>query len=276
MPELPEVQTVVTELQASELVGQLIKKVRVRWPRSIDTLSIGQFQRRLKNQTISEIDRRGKYIVIDLSGAHDLLIHLRMTGRIQLTDVAKPVDKHHHIILELSDGRQLRFFDPRKFGRWYLVLDKNVILGKLGPEPLSKTFSAKRLSRMLQKKHRILKPLLLDQAFIAGLGNIYVDEALWEAALHPTRRSSSLSEKEATKLHRSIRKVLRRGIKNMGTTLTSGQTTFYSVKGQKGRNRHELNVFRQTGLPCPRCRSLIERLVVGQRSTHVCPQCQKP
>jgi formamidopyrimidine-DNA glycosylase len=128
---------------------------------------------------------------------------------------------------------------------------------------------------MLQSKHRILKPLLLDQRFLAGLGNIYVDEALWDAGLHPHRRSSSLSDKEAGSLHRAIRKVLRRGIKNQGTTLSRGQTTFHSVKGQEGQNRHSLNVFRKTGLPCPRCRQLIERLVIGQRSTHVCPQCQK-
>jgi formamidopyrimidine-DNA glycosylase len=275
MPELPEVQTVVTDLLASGVVGQSIEKIRVRWAGTIDKLTPGLFCNRLEKNSIVHIARRGKYIVIDLSGDYDLLIHLRMTGRLQLTDASRPFDKHHHIILELSEGRQLRFFDPRKFGRWYLIASKHMILGKLGPEPLSKTFTAKRLFGRLQSRHRILKPLLLDQGFIAGLGNIYVDEALWDAGLHPSRRSSSLSEEEARALHRAIRKALRRGISNRGTTLSSGQSTFSSVKGEKGRNRCHLNVFRKTGLPCPRCQQPIERVVIGQRSTHVCRRCQR-
>jgi formamidopyrimidine-DNA glycosylase len=129
---------------------------------------------------------------------------------------------------------------------------------------------------MLEGKKRQMKPLLLDQTFIAGLGNIYVDEALWEARIHPLRISSSLAQKDIAALHRAIRLVLRRGLKNMGTSLGTGKANFYSVAGRKGRNADELKVFRRTGQACPRCGTAIDRLIVAQRSTHICPVCQSP
>lgn len=274
MPELPEVQTVVDDLLAAGLTGRLIAGVRIRWPGSIAGLSPGTFRRQLTGRRIHHISRRAKFIVWDLDDGRRMLTHLRMTGRFRLTSPRAAYDNHEHLAFTLDGDRQLRFHDTRKFGRFYLS-GCDTILDRLGPEPLDRRFPARRLAENLASHRRQLKPLLLDQQFIAGLGNIYVDEALWDAGLHPLRLSNSLTGDEARRLHRSIRKVLRRGLRNLGTTLGTGETTFYSVAGNRGRNRDALNVFRRTGAPCPRCRSAVNRIVVGQRSTHICPVCQK-
>ncbi len=201
-------------------------------------------------------------------------MHLRMSGRLHLVSADLPRKKHEHVLLNLDDGRQLRFHDTRKFGRLYLTSDTDHILGRLGPEPLAKGFTHKKLTQGLKPRKRLLKPLLLDQTFIAGLGNIYVDEALWESKIHPCRLAASLSETEIRSLHRAVPRVLKRGLKNLGTSLGTGKTNFYSVAKHQGRNRDQLNVFRRSGQPCPRCRTKIERIIVGQRSTHICPKCQ--
>ena len=274
MPELPEVQTVVNDLLASGIVGRTITGARVFWPRSVAMPSAEAFCQALPCRAIERIWRRAKYLIMDLSGGEHLLAHLRMSGRIHLVAMDEPRAKHEHIVIDLDDGRQLRLHDTRKFGRMYLVRELDAVLGHLGPEPLSGDFTADILLARLHEHDRQMKPLLLDQAFLAGLGNIYTDEALWEAQIHPCRRSSSISEEEARRLHRAIQSVLRRGIENAGTSLGNGKANFYSVKKRQGRNVQALNVFRRTDLPCPRCATRIERIIVGQRSTHLCPSCQ--
>jgi len=275
MPELPEVQTVVNDLIAAGLTGKTISGAKVFWPRTIHAMAPRSFCRTIAGKTIKTIRRRAKYIVIALSDGWHLLIHLRMTGRLHLAKTGDPVDKHEHVCLQLGQKLQLRYHDTRKFGRLYLVKNENDILGKLGPEPLDDSFTAAQLYAILQSHARMLKPMLLDQTILAGLGNIYVDEALWDARLNPCRISSNVSRRQATALHRAIRKALKKGLKNMGTTLGSGKANFYSVGRRSGRNRDELNIFRRTGQPCPRCKKTITRLIVGQRSTHICPTCQK-
>ncbi len=275
MPELPEVQTVVNDLKAAGLVGRAITGAQVFWARTVDTLTPEEFSQRIAGQVFQKIWRRGKFIAADLSGGDHLLIHLRMSGRLHLCQPDDERAKHEHVIVSLDNGQQVRFHDTRKFGRMYLVNDVNTIVGHLGPEPLEKAFTAKLLAKKLHSHHRMLKPLLLDQTFLAGLGNIYVDEALWESRLHPQRLSSSVTGTEATALHNAIRTVLERGLQNMGTTLGTGNSNFYSVGQRQGRNRDELHVFRRTDLPCPRCNTIIERLLVGQRGTHICPACQQ-
>ncbi|UCF89989.1 MAG: bifunctional DNA-formamidopyrimidine glycosylase/DNA-(apurinic or apyrimidinic site) lyase [Desulfobacterales bacterium] len=275
MPELPEVQTIVNDLNAAGLIGDRIRSVKVYWPGSIAEPPPRVFVRRLQGQFVAAIRRRGKYLVFDLAGVDKLLIHLRMSGRLNLVSTVTERSKHEHVILEFASQRQLRFQDTRKFGRLYLVRNPDKILGHLGPEPLAPGFTLRMLAEALRSRKRLLKPLLLDQTFIAGLGNIYVDEALWEAKIHPCRLSSSLAGSEIKALHRAVPRVLARGLQNFGTTLGTGETTFYSIGQNRGRNRDQLRVFRRTGLPCPRCQATIERLVVGQRSTHVCPRCQK-
>jgi formamidopyrimidine-DNA glycosylase len=180
------------------------------------------------------------------------------------------------VILQIDGKEELRFQDTRKFGRITLTSRPETILGKLGPEPLGRSFTVEQFRELLCHRKRAVKPLLLDQTFVAGLGNIYVDEALWKAGIHPLRVSSSLSPKEAADLHRAVRYVLRKGLRNLGTTLGRGQTNFYSLSGRRGRNAEKLFVFRRTGEACPRCGAPIERIKVAQRSTHVCPRCQHP
>ena len=275
MPELPEVQTVVNDLIDAGLIGKTISAAIIHWPRIVHTPSLRVFRSRITGTTILNVRRRAKYIVIDLSGGLHLLIHLRMTGRLHFIDPESPIDSHENAVFVLHNSDHLRFHDTRKFGRLYLVSDSSDILKKIGPEPLDDAFSPSVLYAILHGRKRMLKPLLLDQTVIAGLGNIYVDEALWEARLHPCRISNTLSRRESKALHRAIRKVLLRGLANLGTTLGTGHANFYSVGKRTGRNKDELQVFRRTGQPCPRCHKPVKRLIVGQRSTHICPQCQK-
>lgn len=275
MPELPEVQTVVDSLKNLNLKGRRVMGARVYWPKTIAGMAPATFKKKIKGRSIREISRRGKFIVVSLSRDLSLLIHLRMTGRLKWAAANIKRNPHEHVILLFGNKMALRYQDTRKFGRFYLTSDPQEILGKLGPEPLSDHFTADRFHAMLQARQRLLKPLLLDQAFIAGLGNIYVDEALWKAGVHPLRVSSSLSKKEVAALHHAIPMVLQKGLANLGTTLGNGAGNFYSVAGRKGRNADELFVFRRTGEGCTKCRTPIQRIVVGQRSTHICPHCQR-
>lgn len=275
MPELPEVQTIVDDLNALDLFHLPITATRIFWPRVLAVPSPQAFQRQMKGKTIARVWRRGKYIVFDISEGGSLLIHLRMSGRLHWVLSGTERSRHEQVILHFKNGWELRFYDPRKFGRCYWVEDSNCILGSLGPEPLEPQFTLKVFKERLNARRRRLKPLLLDQSIIAGLGNIYVDEALWESRIHPNRMPASLLLPEMRALHRSIPKVLKRGLKNFGTTLGNGKANFYSISKGEGRNRSRLKVFRRTGFPCPRCQTVIERLIVSQRSTHICPQCQR-
>lgn len=273
MPELPEVQTIVNDLNASGIPGRSIVGTEVFWPRIIALSSPGEFGKRIQDQRIIAIRRRAKYIVFELSEDY-LLVHLRMTGRFNLCQAHSESGKHEHVILRLDDARELRYHDPRKFGRFFLVEDPKEILASLGPEPLNDDFTPDVFKSALQMRCRQLKPLLLDQSFLAGLGNIYTDEALFEARLHPRRMASDLSQPEIERLYHAIRQVLRQGVQNYGTTLGLGTGNFRS-NDRQGRNRERLLVFHKTGQPCPRCGTPIERIIVGQRSSHFCPRCQK-
>jgi formamidopyrimidine-DNA glycosylase len=275
MPELPEVQTIVNDLNAANIVGKTIIGAKVYWSRTIAVPSASAFCRRIKGKKILAIRRRGKFVVFDFNKKDHLLLHLRMSGRLHLVPCDLPRKKHEHVILSLTDGRQLRFHDTRKFGRFYLTSDAGKILDRLGPEPLATGFTQKNFAQRLSPRKRLLKPLLLDQTFIAGLGNIYVDEALWESKIHPCRIAASLTRSEIRALHRAIPRVLKRGLKNLGTSLGTGKTNFYSIAKHQGRNRDELMVFRRTDQSCVRCQTTIRRIIVGQRSTHICPVCQK-
>lgn len=275
MPELPEVETVVRGLRDANVCGLRIEQVRVSWPRTLSELTPAVFRGQIAGHSIAGIRRRAKYIVIELDPPLWLLIHLRMTGSLTIKPADTAHDPHERVAVTLSDGRDLRFRDTRKFGRWLLTGSPDSVLGKLGPEPLSEAFTPVLLQKLMHTHSRMLKPLLLDQQVLAGLGNIYVDEALWEARLHPCRDSKTLSPSECRRLHKAIRTVLQRGVDAMGTTLGRGASNFYSVAGRRGRNQDALRVFRRHGEACPHCGSVIQRLVVAQRSTHICPRCQK-
>ncbi len=275
MPELPEVETVVRDLRRAGLVGREVQDITVRWPRTLDRPSEEEARTRLRGQRIEDVRRRGKFILLDLSSGEVLLIHLRMTGQLDIQPAQQPPDdKHHHVLLHLDGDEQLRFRDTRKFGRVYLVEQEGEIVGALGPEPVDPSFTLEHFRERLAARRGVIKPLLLNQSFVAGLGNIYVDEALFRASIHPERTADTLTDAEIVALFEAMRVVLEEGIRNKGTTLGEASTNYYSVAGRAGRNKENLLVFRRTGQPCPRCGTTIERIVVGQRSSHFCPRCQ--
>ncbi|MCA9936564.1 MAG: bifunctional DNA-formamidopyrimidine glycosylase/DNA-(apurinic or apyrimidinic site) lyase [Ardenticatenaceae bacterium] len=269
MPELPEVEMVARGLRGS-LIGQMITEVRCYWPRHMDGLSVTEMQRRVHGRSIQAIGRRGKYLLFPLDDGQTLIIHLRMSGRLSVVAANSPTDKHTHTIFSLNNGRELRFWDQRKFGRVWLVDDVETVVGKLGPEPLDEDFSVAMLQERLNGRKRTLKPLLLDQTFVAGLGNIYADEALFYAGIHPTRTSDTLSEAEIVRLHGAMKKALQLGIARGGASLE----LYLRPDGTKGGMQLVLAVFRRTGESCYDCGTPIERIVLGGRSTHFCPHCQ--
>ncbi len=268
MPELPEVETVVRALR-EPLIGQTILEIRNYWPKQISP-DLVSFQARIHGKQIEAVDRRAKYIVMTLSDGETLIIHLRMSGHLSVVDKNEPPQKHVHTIFELANGQELRFRNPRKFGRVYLVKNRDAILGKLGPEPLDDAFTVELLASRLNGRNRQLKPLLLDQTFIAGVGNIYADEAAFDASLHPERRVNTLTTEEIIALHHAIQKVLQLGIEREGASISQ----YIKPDGTKGEMQHAVMVFRRTGEPCYHCGTIIERIKLGGRSTHFCPTCQ--
>ncbi len=273
MPELPEVETVVRQLRegnherGGSVIGRTIARVRLRWPGHVARPSPGEFVRRVSGQTIVAISRRGKYLIFSLTHGF-LLIHLKMSGDLVVVDDQAPPDKHAHTIFLFQGGGQLRFTDTRKFGRVYWVERAEDVVGGLGPEPLEPGFTARRLGEMLARRKRALKPLLLDQTFIAGLGNIYTDETLHRARLHPLRRSHTLQPQEVRALWRGIRQSLQSGIRHNGASID------WVYRG--GNFQHHFRVYDRAGEPCANCGTPIRRTVVGQRGTYFCPRCQKP
>jgi len=271
MPELPEVETIVNGLRRP-LIGRTFTGVRVGWENIVARPAVLEFQRRTRGQQILGIRRRGKYLIFDLSGGDSLLIHLKMTGQLIVRPGDAPADKYGHTVFDLDDGRQLRFLDTRKFGRVYLVADENEVVGNLGPEPLADDFTLSEFSALIRKRRGALKPLLLNQQFIAGIGNIYADEALFVAGVHPQRKADTLTCGEIERLYQAMRQVLRQGLADEGTTFDGA---YRKVDGGEGEHQENLRVFQRKGQPCPRCGSAIERIVVGGRGTHFCPCCQK-
>jgi len=271
MPELPEVESIRRGLNAT-LPGQKVEHVEILWPGVVATHTAVAFQQSVEGLRFGRIGRRGKTLILALP-PHDLVIHLRMTGRLYVCESAvSEWETHPHVraVFSLAGGGRLYMRDQRKFGRMYLVADADSIIGNLGPEPLDSAFTAERLGQILGRHHRQIKPLLLDQHMVAGLGNIYVDETLWLAGLHPLRSSDSLTTAEVVALHQAIRNVLNAALAHGGTTMRD----YRNADDELGAHQFSLAVYGRTGEPCPRCGTPITRMVVGQRGTHVCPTCQ--
>lgn len=273
MPELPEVETVRKGL-VHLVKGKRIDNVDVRWTKIIEAPEVPTFQELVKGQTIEDIQRRGKYLIFKLTD-FDLISHLRMEGKYEFFESNPIVDKHTHVIFHFSDGTQLHYHDVRKFGRMALVgknqseTYKGIL--RLGPEPLPEKFTLAGFTEQLKKSHKAIKPLLLDQRLVTGLGNIYVDEALWQAKIHPEQPANTLTDKEVKKLRQAIIEVLSKAVAAGGTTIR----TYLNALGEAGKFQLSLNVYGQTGKPCPRCGTPIVKLKVAQRGTHICPTCQK-
>jgi len=271
MPELPEVETVASGLRPI-LVGRMILGAEVYWARSVVDLGPEEFVRRLTGREILGVERRGKWIVIRLSGGAALLVHLRMSGQLIWESCSAANDPHVRARFMLDSGDVLCFSDTRKFGRLWLVDDAAAALCDLGPEPLSDDFTLYQFVKMLAGRKGRIKSLLLDQRFIAGLGNIYADESLWRAGVHPLRPATSLSREEVGRLYHSIRGLLADAVASGGTTLRDAR--YVAADGRAGEFAQELAAYGRSGEPCPRCGESIVRIRVGQRSTHFCPHCQ--
>ena len=270
MPELPEVETVVRGLRGP-LVGRTIQSAWLDWPNSLVHPTPEEFTRDIVGQAVQRIDRRAKYILITLDGA-TLIIHLKMTGRLYVVPNAasNEADRWVHFCFQLDNAHQLRFSDARKFGRVILTPDPQWVIGKLGPEPLEDDFTLDIFRERLARRAGTLKPLLLNQEFVAGIGNIYADESLFRAGLHPLRTADSLTPDEQARLHGAIRAALSAGIDHEGASIS----WYRKPDGTPGDSQKHFFAYGQTGLPCQRCGTPIERIVVGQRATHFCPACQ--
>lgn len=273
MPELPEVQTVIDDLTAAGLPGRRILSVDVRRPGIVRPLSPDGFVCNVSGLTFGAISRHGKFIHFTLSGGISLLAHLRMTGQFALTTDSEPNDPHDRVVFSLDDGRILRFHDTRTFGRLICTSHPEEILGRLGPDALTSPLTGEQFHAMLQSRRRQIKALLLDQSFIAGLGNIYCDEALFAAGIHPLRASDSLDPDEGARLLDAVHTVLRTALRNRGTSLGDGETNYVSG-GRAGENRSALRVYGRKGQACYQCGTDIEKIYVAQRGTHFCPACQ--
>jgi formamidopyrimidine-DNA glycosylase len=271
MPELPEIETFRQRfLHGTDefpiMVGKTIVGIDLLWQRSLAYPSLDDFTRFVIDQTIQDINRRGKYLIFNLPVGM-MVFHLRMSGDLVIEPISNPIAKHDRLLIHLDGGIRLAFNDTRKFGRVWFTDDSKSFFSHLGPEPLDNTLSADVLYTKLQKRKRKIKPLLLDQSFLAGMGNIYTDEALFHCGIHPETIANTIPLQKAEDLLGSIRKVLTEAIKQNGSSID------WIYRG--GEFQKFFQVYQRTGEPCPRCETEIRRIVVGQRGTHFCPSCQK-
>lgn len=264
MPELPEVETIARTIEP-QIAGRTIVSAEVLWPRTLAVPSVKKFREQVKGQRIIGVSRRAKYLVLRLQD-YNLLVHLRMSGDIIIRQGKNKPEKHDRLLLNFSNNKVLAFNDTRKFGRVWLTDQPETILGALGPEPLEKGFTPQWLYENLRRRKRQLKPLLLDQTFLAGLGNIYTDECLHIAKLHPLALSNAVTKRQAGALHEAICSVLREGIRRNGASID------WVYRG--GDYQNHFRVYDREGSPCPVCGTEIKKFTVGQRGTHICPKCQ--
>jgi len=274
LPELPEVETIRRDLR-EKIVGHTIERAEVFWEREIGYPSVPEFRELIRERRIEDTGRRGKFVIIRLADNATLLVHLKMTGQLLYVPASEPPNPYTRVLLHLDRGMQLRFADIRKFGRMYVVeadrLQDFPKIAELGPEPLEATFTLPAFRALLGKRTGRIKPLLMNQGFLAGMGNIYVDEALFRAGIHPLRSSASLTPRQIAKLHQAIIDVLEESIANRGSSIDD----YRDPAGQKGYHHVHLRVYGRTGEPCLTCGTPIRRIVAGGRGTHFCPRCQR-
>jgi formamidopyrimidine-DNA glycosylase len=270
MPELPEVEMVVRGLR-EPLVGRTITSMWHDWDNTLRGMPPTDFAARIAGQKIESITRRAKYIVMLLRD-DILMVHLKMTGRLYVADAAAihEADKWVHVKFGLDNGQELRFSDSRKFGRVYLTTSVEAVTGDLGPEPLEDVFTETVFRERLTGRGKVIKGLLLDQTFVAGTGNIYADEALHRAKIHPLRKSDTLTETEIAALYTSLRAALAAGINYEGASIN----WYRKPDGSEGKSQEHFFVYGRAGEPCHTCGALIEKIRVAQRGTHFCPVCQ--
>ena len=281
MPELPEVETVARDLRPL-LVGATITGARCSWARTLRTHDPIAFADAVAGREILAVGRRAKQLVIELGGHAALTVHLKMTGQLFVVPAEAPEDPYIRLVLELDDGRELRFRDIRKFGKVGLY-GRDPVTGELvaevggaavfaaiGPEPLDDAYTVREFRRRLRRRTGRLKPLLLDQSFVAGIGNIYADEALWRSRLHPLRTVPTLRVADERHLYDAFRGVLAEAVERRGSSIDD-----YTAPDGDGSMQERLDVYQRTGEPCRRCGRPVKRIVIGARSTHFCSWCQR-
>jgi formamidopyrimidine-DNA glycosylase len=267
MPELPEVETIKNEL-SPWVVGQSFTKVTILDTKLLCGSTAMGVRHGLVGQRVERLERRGKYLIFHLSSGRSLIMHLRMTGVLLLNPIG--VDRYARAVFQLSSGHRLVFSDRRRLGLIWLVDDAETVVGKLGPEPLDKRFTAGVLQQRLNKHHMPIKAALLDQRIVAGIGNMYADEALFAARIHPLRKADDLSPAEVRTLHNSIHRVLQAAICNKGASVDS----YIRPEGELGTAHFNFKVAHRGGEPCPVCGGTIERVVVQNRGSYFCSRCQ--
>jgi formamidopyrimidine-DNA glycosylase len=272
MPELPEVEIAARSL-VPQIVGRTIVDIaHLDWERMVETPDIQAFYALLPGQQITAVGRRAKWILISFASGLTLTVHLRMSGRLYVVNDDRAIDKHSHLVLALDNGARVFFSDERKFGRVRLLDDAGLAaLDRAhGPEPLSAVFTVEELARIMKARRTPIKQLLLDQHAIAGLGNIYVSEALWMAQIHPLTPAAQVPTVQISALHAAIRAVLEQALRHEGSTLRNYRNGY----GEQGQNQKHFLVYGKEGAPCSRCGTLVERLIIGQRSSFYCGHCQ--
>ena len=267
MPELPEVETIKNEL-SPHVLGRAVKSVDIFWDKMVRRPSLAAFKRGVIGKKILRLSRRGKYLFFHLDGGGVLVMHMKMTGSL-LVDPRD--DKYSRAVFHLDDGTTVHFRDPRKFGVMWLAEDESAVNDMLGVEPFDPSFTTAALGKILKDRKSPVKPVLLDQSVIAGIGNMYADEALFEAKIHPLRPAGSLDESEVKKLHHAIRHVLRKALAKGGASIRN----YIRPSGEPGNAHDEFVVAHGVGKDCPGCGGPIERIVVRGRGTYICPHCQR-
>jgi formamidopyrimidine-DNA glycosylase len=274
MPELPEVETTARTLRPLIVGRRVIDVGRVDWPRMLPNASPAILAESLVGRQVTIVDRRGKYLLIGFDDETWLSVHRKMSGNLLLQPAAHAAPLHTHLEVLFDDGTALRFVDPRKFGRvhFFRSIDErdDFLSERLGPDSLV-DFDGRILAGKLRGRRGRLKSLLLDQAFLAGVGNLYADEALWVARLHPLRTADTLKKAEVQRLAEAITRVLADAITRRGTSF---DTNYRDANGEPGENQDFLNAYGRESQPCPRCGTRISRILVGGRGTHFCPKCQ--
>ncbi len=267
MPELPEVETIKNEL-LPHVLNRTIKSVDVFWDRMVKQPSVKDFKKQVVGQKITALSRRGKYLFFHLSGGNVLVMHMKMTGSLVMNSKDT---KYARAVLYLDNGKAVYFHDPRKFGKMWLEKDTKTVISQLGPEPLDKDFTPAALEKILSKRTAPIKPILLDQSIIAGIGNMYADESLFAARIHPEKPANKLTRVEVNRLHAAIQSVLQKALKNKGASVRN----YIRPDGAPGAAHEEFNVAHGVGKNCPRCHTPIQRIVVRGRGTYFCPKCQR-
>jgi formamidopyrimidine-DNA glycosylase len=267
MPELPEVETIRNEL-TPWVAGQSFTQVTILDTKLVCDGSAEEIRRGLTGQKVESLQRRGKYLIFHLSNGSSLIIHLRMTGSLLLDP--KDADRYGRAVFQLSNGHHFVFSDRRRLGKLWLVDDDDIVISKLGPEPFDESFTPDIFEQKLSRHHIPIKAALLDQSIVAGIGNMYADEALFAARIHPLRKADDLSPVEVQTLYHSIRRVLQAAITNKGASVD----TYIRPEGELGTAHFNFKVAHRGGELCPVCGSLIERCLVQNRGTYFCPRCQ--